>query len=46
MEIVDTRFDMKHRTIRQRLNERATLVEAFADHQTNGAFIVGQGVKD
>ena len=32
MEIVDTRFDTKHRTIRQRLNERATLVEAYADH--------------
>ena len=46
MEIVDTRFDMKYRTIRQRLNERATLVEAFADHQTNGAFIIGHGVKD
>ena len=46
MEIVDTRFDTKYRTIRQRLNERATLVEAYADHQTNGAFIIGKGVKD
>ncbi len=46
MEIVDTRFDTKHRTIRQRLNERATLVEAYADHQTNGAFIIGPGVKN
>jgi 2-keto-4-pentenoate hydratase len=46
MEIVDTRFDMKYRTIRQRLNERATLVEAFADNQTNGAFIIGPAVKD
>ena len=46
MEIVDTRFDARHRTIRQRLNERATLVEAYADHQTNGAFIIGQGIKD
>jgi 2-keto-4-pentenoate hydratase len=46
MEIVDTRFDTKHRTIRQRLNERATLVEAYADNQTNGAFIIGPGVKD
>jgi 2-keto-4-pentenoate hydratase len=46
MEIVDTRFDTKHRTIRQRLNERATLVEAYADHQTSGAFVIGPGVKD
>jgi 2-keto-4-pentenoate hydratase len=46
MEIVDTRFDMKYRTIRQRLNERATLVEAFADNQTNGAFIIGPAVKN
>ena len=46
MEIVDTRFDTTRRSIRQRLNERATLVEAYADHQTSGAFIVGKGVKD
>ncbi len=46
MEIVDTRFDTKHKTIRQRLNERATLVEAYADNQTNGAFIIGKGVKN
>ena len=46
MEIVDTRFDTKYRTIRQRLNERPTLVEAYADNQTNGAFIIGPGIKD
>jgi 2-keto-4-pentenoate hydratase len=46
MEVVDTRFDTKHRSIRQRLNERATLVEAYADHITNGAFVVGKGIKD
>lgn len=46
MEVVDTRFETKQRTIRQRLNERATLVEAYADHITNGAFILGKGVKD
>jgi 2-keto-4-pentenoate hydratase len=46
MEVVDTRFDTTRRSIRQRLNERATLVEAYADHITSGAFIVGQGVKD
>ncbi len=46
MEIVDTRFDTTHKTIRQRLNERATLVEAYADHQTNGAFIIGPPIKN
>jgi len=46
MEIVDTRFDTKHKTIRQRLNERATLVEAYADNQTNGAFVIGSPVKN
>jgi len=45
MEVVDTRFDTKYRTIRQRLNERATMVEAYADHITNGGFIVGKGLK-
>jgi 2-keto-4-pentenoate hydratase len=44
--VVDTRFDTTRRSIRQRLNERATLVEAYADHITSGAFIVGPGVKD
>jgi 2-keto-4-pentenoate hydratase len=46
MEVVDTRFDTKQRSIRQRLNERATLVEAYADHITNGAFIIGEALKD
>lgn len=46
MEIVDTRFDTTFKTVRQRLNERATMVEAYADHITSGAFVVGQGVKN
>ncbi|MDH3737943.1 MAG: hypothetical protein OER92_02030 [Alphaproteobacteria bacterium] len=45
-EIVDTRFDTSARSIRQRLNERASLVEVFADHQTSGAFIAGNGRTD
>jgi 2-keto-4-pentenoate hydratase len=45
-EIVDTRFDTRHRTIRQRLNERQSLVEAYADHITNGAFVIGKGRAD
>ena len=46
MECVDTRFDTQHKTIRQRLNERATLVEAYADNQTNGAFVIGDPIKN
>ena len=44
----DRRHPVRHAapTIRQRLDERATLVEAYADHQTNGAFIIGPGIKD
>jgi 2-keto-4-pentenoate hydratase len=45
-EIVDTRFDSSRRTLRQRLNERATMVEAYADHVTNGAFVIGAGVRN
>jgi 2-keto-4-pentenoate hydratase len=46
LECVDTRFDTSHRSIRQMLNERSTLVEAYADHITNGAFIIGDAIKD
>jgi len=46
LEIVDTRFDTTNRTIQQMLNERASRVEAYCDHITNGAFIIGQARKD
>ena len=45
-EVVDTRFDTSNRTIRQMLNERSSLIEAYADHITSGAFIVGPALKD
>jgi len=45
-EIVDTRFSKARRTIRQRLNERASLVELYADHQASGAFVAGPGRAD
>lgn len=45
-EIVATRFDTNERTLRDMLNQRATMVEAYADHITNGAFVIGQPVKD
>lgn len=46
LEVVDTRFDTSTRTIRQMLNERHSLIEAYADHITNGAFIIGAAKKD
>ena len=35
-----------NRTIQQMLNERASRVEAYSDHITNGAFVIGQARKD
>lgn len=46
LEIVDTRFDTRHRSIRQMLDDRATRFEAFADHNTTGAYITAEGRKD
>jgi 2-keto-4-pentenoate hydratase len=45
-EIVDVRMATDKRSIRQRLNERASLIEAYADHVTNGAFVIGPPRKD
>ncbi|MEO7404335.1 MAG: hypothetical protein ABIU95_11760 [Burkholderiales bacterium] len=42
LEIVDTRFDTTHRSIRQMLDDRKARFEAFADHNTCGAYIVGE----
>lgn len=44
LELNDTRFDTGHRTIRQILDDRNTVFEAHADHQTSGAFVTGAGV--
>jgi 2-keto-4-pentenoate hydratase len=46
LEIVDTRFDTSYRSIRQMLDERKTKIEAFADHITTGAYVVGEGRAD
>lgn len=46
LEIVDTRFDTSHRTIRQMLDDRKARLEAWADHNTCGAYIVGEGRRD
>src|ERR1700737_1526948 len=41
LEIVDTRFDTTNRTLQQMLDERASRVEPFPTHTTNGPFILG-----
>jgi 2-keto-4-pentenoate hydratase len=46
LEIVDTRFDTTHRSLRQMIDDRATKIEAFADHITTGAYVVGDGRAD
>ncbi len=46
LEIVDTRFDTSQRTIRQMLDDRKSRFEALADHNTCGAYIVGEGRSD
>ena len=46
LELVDTRFDTRHRGIRQMLDARPTWLEANTDHLTHGAFVVGQGRAD
>lgn len=49
-EVVDTRYDTRHRSIRQLIDggQRAdgglSIFELFADHQTSGAFVPGSGV--
>ena len=43
-EIIATRFDTSGRSLRDMLNQRLTMVEAYADHITNGAFVVGEPV--
>jgi 2-keto-4-pentenoate hydratase len=46
LELVDTRFDTRHRGIRQMLDARPTWFEANTDHITHGAFVVGEGRAD
>jgi 2-oxopent-4-enoate/cis-2-oxohex-4-enoate hydratase len=46
LELVDTRFDTGYRPLRQMLDSRATRLEAFADHNTTGAFVVGDARAD
>ena len=46
LEIVDTRFDTRHRSLRQMLDDRKARFETFADHNSTGAYIVGTARSD
>jgi len=46
LEIVDTRFDTSYRSLRQMIDDRSSKIEAFADHITTGAYVVGEGRLD
>jgi 2-keto-4-pentenoate hydratase len=41
LEMNDTRYDTSRRSIRDMLDNKSSLLEAHADHQTSGAYIVG-----
>ncbi len=46
LELIDTRFDTAHRSIRQMLDDRRTRLEAMADHNTTGAYVTADGRAD
>lgn len=46
LEIVDTRFDIAQRSIRQMLDDRRLRYEAWADCNVSGAYIVATGRRD
>jgi 2-keto-4-pentenoate hydratase len=46
LEMNDTRYDTRRRSIREMLDNKNSLLEAHADHQTSGAYIVGDARPD
>ena len=46
LEIIDTRFDTKERSIRQMIDDKKSRLEAMADHNTTGAYITAPGRAD
>lgn len=46
LELNDTRFDTRVRSLRAILDDPASVLSAHADHQTSGAFVVGDGRQD
>jgi len=43
LEIIDTRFDTRERSMRQMIDNPKTRLEAMADHNTTGAYITAAG---
>jgi 2-keto-4-pentenoate hydratase len=43
LELNDTRFDTSARSLRSILDDPGSVLSAHADHQTSGAFVVGEG---
>jgi 2-keto-4-pentenoate hydratase len=46
LEIIDTRFDTSHRSIRQMIDDPKSRLDAMADHNTTGAYVTGVGRED
>lgn len=46
LEIIDTRFDTRQRSIRQMIDNPKSRLEAMADHNTTGAYVTGEGRDD
>ena len=46
LELIDTRFDTRRRTIRQMLDDKKARLEALADHNTTGAYVTANGRVD
>ena len=41
LELIDTRFDTSGRSIRAMIDDKASRLEAMADHNTTGAYVTG-----
>lgn len=46
LEIIDTRFDTRQRSIRQMIDDPASRLDAMADHNTTGAYVTAAGRGD
>jgi 2-keto-4-pentenoate hydratase len=46
LELIDTRFDTSHRSIRAMIDDKGTRLEAMADHNTTGAYVTGDACVD
>lgn len=46
LELIDTRFPSGYRAIRGMIDDRSTRLDAFADHNTTGAYVTAAGRGD